>query len=176
MIGRGSRIHEDKNHFIVLDYGDNYKRHGLWDMDREWEKMWMTQKKRRNEEKLGVAPVKMCEKCQAIIAASALVCPFCAELQPREEKEKEQGELIEITEKYSQLIGRRISELSADELATLAKLKNKRGWCIRVARAKEQKERGFLEEFARAMNYKNGWVQHQEIGAEPIDFYDIILK
>lgn len=176
MIGRGSRLSSGKSSFTVLDYGANYTRFGLWDMDRDWNKMWLPQKKRKPSDKVGVAPVKSCENCQAIIPTSALVCPYCAELQPKKERTMEEGELVEITEKYSSLVGKRISQLSAHELATYAKIKNKKGWCIRVARAKEQKEQGFLAEFAAAMNYKKGWVNYQEIGSEPIEFYDTILR
>lgn len=35
-IGRASRVTETKHEFTILDCGENYKRHGVYDMDREW--------------------------------------------------------------------------------------------------------------------------------------------
>jgi hypothetical protein len=49
---------------------------------------------------------------------------------------------------------------------------------IRIARAREQIEPGYLAEYAKNMNYKPYWVniQLQSIGEEKIEFYDIVIK
>lgn len=182
MIGRGSRPVWDKNgvqiksHFTVLDYGDNWKRHGLYFEDREWEKMWQVTK--RNKKSEGVAPVALCPSCESIISASQRICQYCGNERPLTEKELEQGELIEVTSHYTSLVGRQISDLSPDELAIYAKIKKKQQFAARVAKAKEQKERGFLPAFAAAMGYKPAWadIQLSQIGATPIEFTDIQLR
>ena len=54
MIGRGSRIYENKSHFNILDFGSNAERLGLYKQDREWvlDGNYSTSE--------GVAPVKEC--------------------------------------------------------------------------------------------------------------------
>lgn len=178
-IGRASRIYEAKRGHISLDYGGNYLRHGLWDMDREYEKLWLppTDKKKKTKDTVGVAAVKYCPECMAIIPTSTQVCPYCAALL-REDKEPQQGDLIEITEGYTKMIGRHVSDLNPKELAVYARLKNKKAFAIRIARAMEQVHPGFLRQFAKEMNYNYRWEYHQRemIGSEKIDFTDIILK
>lgn len=182
MIGRGSRPVWDKNgqvvksHFTVLDYGANWVRHGLYFEDRDWDKMWIMVKKGKKGE--GVAPVALCPSCESIISASQRICQYCGNERPLTEKELEQGALVEVTSHYNNLVGRRISELSPTELAIYAKLKKKQQFAARVAKAKEQMQRGFLPAFAAAMGYKPAWadIQLGQIGASPIDFADIQLR
>lgn len=179
MNGRASRICENKMYFTVLDYGENYKRLGLWDMDREWDKMWRTDKKKKKKDTNGIAPIKMCPKCMAVIAASAIMCQYCAELLTEgQQKDLQQGELVEINEAMQKMRGRLISKLSAEELATYCRMRNKKGYGIRIARAREQNDPGYLSEYARNMNYKNGWLhfQLQSMPEEKIEFYDIVIK
>jgi superfamily II DNA or RNA helicase len=40
MIGRGSRIYNDKNTFDVVDLGNNFHRFGAWGADLDWQKMF----------------------------------------------------------------------------------------------------------------------------------------
>lgn len=182
MIGRGSRPVLDnmgnliKNHFRVLDYGGNWERHGLYFEDRDWESMWHTVKKGGKGE--GVAPVVLCPSCESIIAASQRVCQFCGHQRPLTEKELEQGELVEVTSHYTNLVGRHISELTPKELAIYAKMKKKQVFATRVAKAKEQEQKGFLPAFGAAMGYKPTWVEIQSrmIGTNRIDFTDIQLR
>jgi superfamily II DNA or RNA helicase len=179
MIGRASRICEDKPHFTVLDYGGNYQRFGLWDMDRDWHNMWKAGKIKKQKDTNGIAPIKMCPKCMAVIPASAIVCQYCGELLAEgKQKELQQGELVEINEAIQKMRGRLISQLSAEELATYCKMRNKKMYGIRIARAREQIEKGYLAEYAKHMNYKPYWtaIQLQSIGEEKIEFYDIVIK
>lgn len=182
MIGRGSRPvwsldgKPTKTHFRVLDYGGNWERHGLYFEDREWDKMWQITKRSKKGE--GVAPVALCPSCESIITASQRICQYCGHERPLTEKELEQGELVEVTSHYNSLVGRKISELTPTELAIYAKLKKKQVFAARVAKAKEQMQRGFLPAFAAAMGYKSSWadIQLSMIGATPIDFADIQLR
>lgn len=180
MIGRGSRLHPGKEIFSVLDYGGNYERFGLWDADREWDKLWCSQKKKRKKEGEGVAPVKICpnEECGYLMPTSTMICPNCGHFFEPTKKEAAIGELIEITEKFNDLRGRMVSTLSPGELAVYAKMKNKKPYAIRIAQAKEQDQPGWLDNFRIAMGYKQGWTGYilQHLPQEKIDYYDIIVK
>lgn len=180
-IGRASRICDGKTNFICLDYGRNWKEHNTWFADRPYETLYLPpdiKKKKNKKDELGVYPIKMCPECGAIIPTTAMVCPYCAAVIPGMEKELQQGELVEVTEGYSNMIGRRISTLNPEELATYARLKNKKSFAIRIAKAKEQAEPGFLEEYGRQMSYSYRWHFHikEQIGEEKIEFADIVLK
>lgn len=88
MIGRGSRIHDGKSHFTVLDFGGNRARLGNYDDNHVWS-LWHEEKKAGG----GVPPMKECgidsngiplkaggdvEKgCKRLIPASIEICPFC---------------------------------------------------------------------------------------------------
>jgi superfamily II DNA or RNA helicase len=176
MIGRASRIEDDKEGFVVVDYGGNYSRHGLWDAERDWATMWNKILKRING---GVAPVKYCPKCEYICSVNARVCPNCSYTFPVTEQMKKDGVLIEITGEYSKLVGKRISELSPQQLAVYAKLKGKGLFATRVAKAQDRIQPNFLSVFAKYMGYKNGWLYHQQLMSRPgdrIEFTDVILK
>lgn len=176
MIGRGSRTYPNKTVFTVLDYGANYQRHGLWDAEINWEKKWNSKGKKGE----GVAPIKMCPECDFINPVSIMVCKNCGHKFVKQEpskEEQEQTKLIELTAKYRTLIGRKISTLLPHELAMYAKLKNKKAFSIRVAKSLTQSTYPkYLEEFAKCMNYANGWLWHNTPGPEEIPFTDITLK
>lgn len=176
-IGRASRLHPGKSSFTCIDYGMNWKDHLYWFSDRPYETLWMADTNKKKKDTLGVASVKYCPECMAIIPASTQVCPYCAAVL-REEKELQQGELVEVTEAYTSMVGRRISELSADELAVYVRLKNKRTFGIRIAKAQEQSKPGWLINYARAMNYSRNWpyIMREQIPDEKIEFADIVLK
>lgn len=178
MIGRGSRTLPGKQVFTVLDYGGNYERHGLWDAEIDWQKKWKEQKKKKNE---GVAPIKMCPKCDFINPASVMTCKNCGHKFPAPaatEEDEEKTKLIELTGKFRTLVGKKISDLEPFELALYAKFKNKKPFAARVARSKAQKEIQYIYDFAAAMNYKQGWAYHQEkeLQIEPIQYHDFIIR
>ncbi len=77
MCGRGSRPYQYpdgtyKDHFIVLDMGDNIMGggHGEWSDDMDWEYAFKNPKVPR----AGVAPSKECPRCLCTNPASARVC------------------------------------------------------------------------------------------------------
>ena len=181
MCGRGSRISgpTGKKKWTVLDYGGNGTRHGLWDMERPWSEMWLPPKnKKKTRAQDGVSPVKTCPTCGALLPKSAPVCGFCDHVFVKEEKEVQEGILVELTGPYSQIRGKKLSELNPEELAVFARYKGKRLHAIRVAKAREREFPGFLGQFGKAMEYKDNWVLHQinsMNGADKIDFFDIVL-
>lgn len=177
MDGRGSRISPGKDYFTVLDYGENYRRHGLWDQDRDWDKIWNQAKDKKD----GVAPIKICPKCDYINKQSAKICENCGhefELGASEDDQvsAEESELIEITKNWA---GKKMSELNAKELAVYARLKNKKAYAIRIAKSHATKDEQYLHDFGKAMGYKPSWshivLRDMEPGVE-INFYDYELK
>lgn len=73
--GRGSRPFPNKKAFLIIDLGGNALSHGDWCARRDWEDMFQNPDKPSDGG--GVAPVKVCDSCEAIIHASLKVCPFC---------------------------------------------------------------------------------------------------
>lgn len=179
MIGRASRPTPTKSSFTVIDYGGNWQRHGLYFQDRDWESMWRETKRGRNAGQ-GVSPVTCCPKCESIIPASAKICQYCDHVLPIDERELAQGELIEITHRYSRLVGRRVSSLTPQELAIYAKLKQKQKFASRIARRMHQDnpKSGILHEFAAAMGYKPSWadMQLRMLPSTKLEFTDITLR
>jgi hypothetical protein len=55
--------------------GGNAITHGDWSQDRDWEEIFNNPPRPSDNE--GVAPVKSCPNCEAIIPASAKICPYC---------------------------------------------------------------------------------------------------
>lgn len=177
MLGRGSRIHPGKSMFTVLDYGANWEQHGLYFEDREWDKLWKQTKKAKKS--AGVAPVASCPNCDAILPATLRKCSYCDFIRPFTEKELQQGKLIEVTSHYSNLIGRKISTLTPEELGIYAKIKSKQKFAARIAKSQELEKPGYLTRFAANMGYKQGWVymqQKQLEGVDKIEFADIVLR
>jgi hypothetical protein len=98
-------------------------------------------------------------------------------MYPIEEMKLVEGKILEVQNTLEALRNRRISSLSAEELAIHAKLNQKKGHCIRVAKSKEQRTPGFLSEFARHVGYSEGWVrwQKENMPREQIDFQDSLI-
>lgn len=156
MIGRGSRRRGEqlwKKYFTVLDYGANYLRHGLWDMERDWQNLWNKPKLSKE----GVAAIKLCPQCEYITNVSASICPNCGYEYLKKDIPLEVGVLIEITERYSRMRGKRASQLTPEELSIYARLKDKKSFAARIAKARDQTCPGWLDRFAEFMGYKPTW-------------------
>lgn len=77
-VGRGFRLHPDKQNCLVLDFGGNIERHGPIDQIKPKEK----QTRRSNE-----PPAKECQKCHALVACGYANCPECGHPFPPPERE-----------------------------------------------------------------------------------------
>ncbi len=97
MTGRGSRPTEAKSAFTIIDMGSNVTTHGDWNQSRNWEDIFFNPPKANDDP--GIAPVKDCPQCEAILPAGARTCKFCGyEFPAREqEQEVELSELIAVT-------------------------------------------------------------------------------
>lgn len=197
MCGRGSRIwadgvygfdpaiHSQKHTWTVLDYGQNFLRFGLWDMDRDWGDVW----NKPNKPREGVAPIKLCPQCEYIMPNTASICPNCGFEFMKKVAELEEGKLMEITETYRlACVGKKLSQLTAEELSIYANFKNKKSFAARIAKGIDQAnpDKKYLEQYAAAMGYKPSWVEwakrmikddRDESGNETkISFPDFVLK
>lgn len=70
-VGRATRPFEGMRP-VVLDHAGNCWRHGLPEAEREW-----SLKGRRKYARHGVAPLKRCDCCGAMLPIAAVVCPEC---------------------------------------------------------------------------------------------------
>ena len=68
MIGRGTRLHLDKEDCLILDYGGNVLRHGPVDA---------VTVSHKTPGAGGEAPAKECPECYALIHAAYRRCPYC---------------------------------------------------------------------------------------------------
>ena len=144
MIGRGSRTTETKKDFKVLDFGNNLKRFGLWDFDRDWTK---PPKKYKD----GVAPVKECPKCMAFLPIKATECNYCG--YAFEKKEPEIIEEFKMLKKIE--VYRKAETGTVKDWALLTKAKRLHpNYVIRRCCKTWQQ----AIEYRDLMGYKKGWL------------------
>ena len=168
--GRGSRPAPGKREFLVLDFGGNFTRHGLWSEPRSW--TLEPPKKKRGG--LGAAPVKSCPKCEAMLAAMARTCQFCGYAFPPDEKELLQGRMVELTNNIRRGIpGKYVSQLTVPELIECENAgQMKATYVWRVLRSRGAMAVG---EYARIKGHKDAWIvrQLEAMDAEgTVQFFD----
>jgi DNA repair protein RadD len=81
-VGRGMRVAPGKKNCLVLDYAGNTVRHGPIDAVHP-EAQW-------SGDGPGIAPVKECPECYALVLASVRVCPYCGYEFPKVEVQIEE--------------------------------------------------------------------------------------
>ena len=126
MVGRGSRVHQTKTEFTILDFGNNIYTHDFWHIDREW-------KLEKEVKEKGVAPVKSCKNCDAILPAVAKFCEYCGAEQPKTAEQIKEELTIEL------------SKITPEDVIQYFKVKN---W-----------EK--LEQFAEYKGYKRSWIHYR---------------
>ncbi len=85
-VGRGFRLHPDKQDCLVLDFGGNIERHGPIDQIKPKDKA-----KRPDQG----PPAKECEKCHALVACGYANCPECGHPFPPPQREAHDAEASE---------------------------------------------------------------------------------
>lgn len=169
--GRGSRLYPGKDYFVGLDFGMNHDRHGMWNEPRDWKL------KPPREKKESVSPVKECPntQCGCLNPISAAKCKFCGELFPIKEKELGVGVMVEVKSKIPEvIIGRRVSDLSVEELISLESSKvYKPSFIWRVIRHLGEDA---VYKYARVKGYKKGWTSRQIADLDNCQFTDYKIK
>jgi superfamily II DNA or RNA helicase len=123
MVGRGSRLSENKEKFLVLDLGKNTTRHGAYTDYFDWQAYFEHGAKLNDGKKgSGTAPVKECPECHYLQHTRKLVCASCGFSFEDEQKKQEQEEK---EQKLVLLISTKPIELPIDRLLNMAK---DRGW------------------------------------------------
>lgn len=154
MVGRGSRVTQNKNKFTILDFGNNHTAHGLWNQDRIW-----TLENPKKKKKTDVSPVKNCPNCDALIGTRQMNCPVCGFEIPKEpEKIQEITPIEAILQRLSPSeVQRFANDRSIAELEEIRTLKGyKVGWILHKLNSLEQ-----YKEYEKLKNYKSGWAYWQ---------------
>ena len=155
MVGRGSRPSAGKSEFTILDFGENVHRLGFWQEPRDWSKAFEGVEKKGT----GVAPVKDCPCCSAVLYASARFCEFCGEIFQTEAKQATEGVLQEMA--YDKLSGRYLYDI-AKTPADLWELKSRKGYkqafIERVLYFANYRE---LQKFWRGKGYTEGYTNRR---------------
>jgi len=146
MVGRGSRTAEGKNEFTILDFGNNIYTHNFWHIDR----VWSLEKEVKDK---GVAPVKDCPNCGAILPASLQVCDYCGAELPKTAQELREALEIELSKITAEDVARYFKLQSFDKLEQYAEFKGyKRSWIhYKIPYAD-------LEAYAEYKGYNPAWV------------------
>lgn len=149
--GRGSRLHEGKDHFKILDFGENFQRFGLWESPREWS----LKKQKRERRTKGASPVKECKRCEAIVMATDTVCPCCGYQFPTAAQKRKEVEvyLREIETSYDRLNPYPYFQFLDEKAKSLGKKNN---WVLSHINTKEQ-----LTQYAQFRGYNKNWVCHR---------------
>jgi superfamily II DNA or RNA helicase len=156
MVGRGSRPTANKSAFTILDFGENVHRLGFWQEARDWGKAFNGNEQKKGQ---GVAPVKDCPCCGAVLYASARFCEFCGEVFATEKK-AERGSLELMA--YEKLNGRYLFEIAKTpaDLWELKSRKNyKQAFIERVLYYANYSE---LRRFWDAKGYTQGYTNRRE--------------
>jgi superfamily II DNA or RNA helicase len=159
MIGRGSRITENKSTFIVLDYGNNTSRFGFYEDDHEWSLENDTTNFKKES-----TMTKSCPNCNRMVPIGTVTCPTCGYVwvkQRREEmKEAIQVELVALNgfDVMEYALGK-----SFEELSIIQEIKGyKRGWIQHQITSLED-----LKAYGDFMKYKPGWFYHAKENFNP---------
>lgn len=140
MVGRGSRPHPIKNgRFIVLDFGQNLKRHKHWASSKKWslDNVFTPRTKIADEN-----DIKVCPECHSECEKHIKICPNCdydfeAERLKKEKEKKEYSEKIELIYQVVSL-----QELiKAEELAKARLEKKLKEQAMREEFMKQERER-----------------------------------
>lgn len=148
MVGRGSRTAPGKEYFNLLDFGENATRLGHYRQERSWS-LDHTQPKEG-----GVAGVKSCPKCQALLMTTSRVCRYCGYEFPISRKEQISVELKELDYRTATK-GRTV-----EDLEHIAEIKGyKKAWIWRTIFFEHGEPA--LREYARKKGYHHEWVKRQ---------------
>jgi DNA repair protein RadD len=82
MVGRGLRIHDNKDNCLVLDFGGNIERHGCIDMVEQ-----VMEKKEREKisKKADCQMCKTCPECDTLIPLASMECLECGYIFPKKD-------------------------------------------------------------------------------------------
>lgn len=169
MCGRGSRLSPQtkKDHFKILDFGNNIQRLGFWEGRREWQLEYKTKSKKEQAQ-----PIKECPECSAILVASIRECTYCGYQFPKSKKEEAEEVQLQNLNRI-QKGSKKVSELDLEDLIILQKCKKLSSRFVwRVVRSRGESE---LINYASLIGYSRGWVFNQ-MENNDVEFKDFTVK
>ena len=98
--GRGSRPLDNKSEFIILDMHGNCLTHGEWSDERDWEKLFYQKRKKGKE---GVAPLKECPQCGAVVPIQSTTCKHCQHIFEIKQEKEEVKEIDPVLVQYTKV-------------------------------------------------------------------------
>lgn len=156
MVGRGSRTFPNKTEFLLLDFGMNHKRHGLWSQPRKWS---LDMKERKVSDKLDAAPVKTCDNCGAMVPIMAKECEFCLNVFDMVNKRLRNGVLVEVLP--NPIEGKLLSQLTLEEISDLQDLKKLGFGAPYLWRVVRSRGAADILLYGRLRKYSSGWTGRQ---------------
>lgn len=158
MCGRGSRPFDNKYHFVIIDQGNNRAEFGFWQEERTY-----SLDHEYISDKLGVAPVRNCENCEALIPMTAQACPYCEKKQEKQEEDQRkllQAEFVMIEPDSIPIALRKpLHMLNVIELEQYREIKGYSvAWCVRQLIARGNNS---LHEYAKNKKYSASWITKQ---------------
>lgn len=117
MTGRASRPSKGKDFFKIIDMGGNVFTHNDWSFNHDWNEIFKNPPKPSKGG--GVAPVRECDNCEAIIPVQKLECSFCGYVH------KKAIEKYDTAEMKLELI---TSNINIFEIDNLSKSRNFKDW------------------------------------------------
>lgn len=151
MCGRGSRTTATKSTFTILDFGNNIQRHGFWEENR----VWSLSKKKKTKE--GIAPVKNCPGCTAMLPVSVRECEYCGHIFEPTEEEKDSAVIVELQQMTYQQIQDEIKTADFKRLEQIQQAKGyKRSWVYWHLKTQSD-----IEAYAKWKDYDRRWVDYQ---------------
>jgi hypothetical protein len=165
MIGRGSRIFQNKTHFNILDFGDNCKRLGYYTEDRYWS-LWHEESSGE-----GLPPIKQCgfnsdgdqigdlPGCKRLILAAYTICPFCGFKYPKKKfTEVDLSSIVFDFERKTAVKTKRIKDMTNKELHDYWKSKcHNTSWLFRQLWYKGQEKS--IEEFGNEFGWSSSTIK-----------------
>jgi superfamily II DNA or RNA helicase len=150
MAGRGSRLAEGKEHFTLLDFGNNVKTHNYWEHPRQWSL-------KKKEKKEGTAPIKHCPSCAFSMPAPKMTCPECGHQFEKSEREREEQIFAELVLLSGPEIVKLANKATISELIQIQKAKGySKSWIFYYLKTAQD----FIE-YGKIMKYHHRWAIHQ---------------
>ena len=149
MVGRGSRVPAGKNSFTILDFGNNLNTHGHWEADRLW-----SLKKKVKKKKDGVAPVKNCKGCEAIIPAQMMTCKHCGYVYEKKNKEGAEVVQLQLLSKSQGMELAKNGDIYMKAKLIMAKV-IKASWVLHNLKSRED-----AELLLKILGYSQGWLYY----------------
>jgi superfamily II DNA or RNA helicase len=139
--GRGMRNERGKDHLVILDHVQNWKRFGLPDDPIDWSLEGKTKAKAPGETSM----TRECEHCYCRYRLSSLQCPECGHRVVFKERviEQEDGELVEVdlnNRERVELSPERKAQAMAKSIADLVALGHSEGRARHIIAAREEKK------------------------------------